>query len=66
MLLQNDMPPVVVPQVVIVDGGMANTTLVSEFSLQYSLAEARALTSNSSLGRVTANVPFESSEVRVF
>jgi len=56
------MPPVVVPQVVIIDGGLVNTTLVSQFSLQYSLTGA-TLSLNSSIGNVTATVPFESSEV---
>ncbi len=51
------------PQVVIIEAGGSDSTLQTEFSLQYSVSNSSAVLINSTVGKVTVNIPLESSEV---
>jgi len=49
----------ILPQVVVIEAGEENSTLVSEFSLQYSVSENGLMLSNNSIGEVIVDAPFE-------
>ena len=46
------------PKVVVIEGRGKNLTLMSEFSLQYSVSENESVLSNASIGKVIVNAPF--------
>ena len=48
----------------VTEAGGADSTLVSDFQLKYTLSQKANLSTNTSIGEVVINVPFESSEVK--
>ena len=50
------------PEVVVIETTGVNSTLASEFTVKYRLSQSNLVLSNSSVGQVVLNAPFQNNE----
>ena len=50
------------PEVVVIETTGVNSTLASEFTVKYRLSQSNLVLSNSSVGQLVLNAPFQNNE----